>query len=202
MSNENTQNNLIGTRIRAARKAKGLSQTELAVLLDKALRTVQKYENGEIEPSIAMINEIAKVLGCDSTFLIGYDKETQPLTTVADVMNLLFLLDTVNEINFEIEVKRPPHYDEWECSLKFKGRDINAPSNASLCLFLEEYRDERDAYREYRHTYDVLKKWMDLTLAYYSHGKLTQKEIIDLPFEERLSRMQAIINERYGKKES
>ena len=52
----------IGERIKAARKAAGLSQTELANRLSKTLRTVQKYESGEIEPSIAIINAMAKEL--------------------------------------------------------------------------------------------------------------------------------------------
>ena len=52
----------IGERIKAARRAANLSQTELAKRLDKTMRTIQKYESGEIEPSIAMINAIAKVL--------------------------------------------------------------------------------------------------------------------------------------------
>ena len=55
----------IGERIKAARKAAHLSQTELAQRLDKTMRTVQKYESGEIEPSIAMINAIAKILNID-----------------------------------------------------------------------------------------------------------------------------------------
>ena len=56
----------IGERIKAARKAAHLSQTELAQRLDKTMRTVQKYESGEIEPSIAMINAIAKILDISS----------------------------------------------------------------------------------------------------------------------------------------
>ena len=43
----------IGERIKAARKAAHLSQTELAQRLNKTMRTVQKYESGEIEPSIS-----------------------------------------------------------------------------------------------------------------------------------------------------
>ena len=68
------QNN-IGQRIRAARKQKGINQTELANLLGKSLRTIQKYESGEIEVSIAMINELAKALDTTSTFLIGYEHD-------------------------------------------------------------------------------------------------------------------------------
>lgn len=53
----------IGRRIKAARKAAKMSQTELANRINKTLRTVQKYESGEIAPSIDMIGQIAEVLG-------------------------------------------------------------------------------------------------------------------------------------------
>ena len=68
MSNENVHSSQIGLRIRTARKKKGMNQTELANLLGKSLRTIQKYESGEIEVSIAMINEIAKVLECAGVY--------------------------------------------------------------------------------------------------------------------------------------
>ena len=44
----------IGLRIRSYRKEKGLSQTELAERIGKSLRTIQKYERGEIEMSVAV----------------------------------------------------------------------------------------------------------------------------------------------------
>ena len=75
------QNN-IGQRIRAARKQKGINQTELANLLGKSLRTIQKYESGEIEVSIAMINELAKVLDTTSTFLIGYEHDEKNILSL------------------------------------------------------------------------------------------------------------------------
>lgn len=45
--------NSIGYRIRILRRQKGYSQQELADILGKSLRTVQKYETGEIEISIS-----------------------------------------------------------------------------------------------------------------------------------------------------
>ena len=48
----------IGQRIKQLRKRKGLNQTELAQMLKKSLRTVQKYETGEIEVSIAVVNQL------------------------------------------------------------------------------------------------------------------------------------------------
>ena len=44
----------IGQRIKQLRKRKGLNQTELAQMLKKSLRTVQKYETGEATPQQAV----------------------------------------------------------------------------------------------------------------------------------------------------
>ncbi|MCD8181215.1 MAG: helix-turn-helix domain-containing protein, partial [Firmicutes bacterium] len=68
----NNQELTIGQRVRKARKEKGYSQTELANVLGKSLRTIQKYENGEIEISISMINALANALDTTSTYLLGY----------------------------------------------------------------------------------------------------------------------------------
>ena len=70
----------IGQRIKEARKAAKLSQTELAGQLEKTLRTVQKYESGEIEPSIATINSIARILNVSPAELIGYSRKTDSKT--------------------------------------------------------------------------------------------------------------------------
>ena len=83
----------IGERIKAARKAAHLSQTELAQRLDKTMRTVQKYESGEIEPSIAMINAIAKILNISPADLIGYQKPEIQLDSLADVIAVLYQLN-------------------------------------------------------------------------------------------------------------
>lgn len=202
MSNENVHSSQIGLRIRTARKNKGINQTELANLLGKSLRTIQKYESGEIEVSIAMVNEIAKVLECDSTYLMGYDSQAKPLSTFSDVLNFFCLLDRITDINFEIETKRPPHYDGWECTLKFNGKDRDATLNQDICLFLEEFERQREAVRIFQTDYENFLKWQDKTLAYHSSYKLKEKEIKTLPFEERMRRFQEIMNERYGKEES
>lgn len=57
-----TDTNAIGQRIRQFRKEKGLSQTELAEKIGKSLRTVQKYEKGEIEVSLSTIGDIGAAL--------------------------------------------------------------------------------------------------------------------------------------------
>lgn len=83
----------IGERIKVARRAANLSQTELAKRLDKTMRTIQKYESGEIEPSIAMINAIAKVLDVSPADLIGYRKPIIQLDSLSDVIAVLYQLN-------------------------------------------------------------------------------------------------------------
>lgn len=202
MNNENNQNKQIGLRIRTARKEKGLNQTELANLLDKSLRTIQKYESGEIEVSIATINAIAKVLDCPSTYLIGYESERKPLSNLADVLQFFFQLDMIREIGFDIDVKRPPHYDGWQCSITFDGKDMSTEMNQSLCLFLEDFKNIREEYNVYQRSFESYQEWQDKTLAYYSSVDLSDKEIEELSDAERIKRFNAIMNERYGKKES
>lgn len=157
MSNEKLHNNQIGLRIRTARKEKGINQTELANLLGKSLRTIQKYESGEIEVSIAMLNEIAKVLDCESTYLIGYDAERKPLENLSDIMNFLFQLDKIKELGFNIEVKRPPHYDGWKCAITFNGKDVSTGLNQDLCLFLEEFEDNEMKSRTIRQVLNLIR---------------------------------------------
>ena len=82
----------IGQRIKELRKEKGFSQQELADKLHKSLRTVQKYETGEIYIPIPVLNEIAFYLGTTSAELIGDESDEKPITNLADVIDLLFKL--------------------------------------------------------------------------------------------------------------
>ncbi len=160
----NNEEMTIGQRVRKARKEKGYNQTELANALGKSLRTIQKYENGEIEISISMLNELAKALDTTTTYLLGYKTETvkPQITTFADVAVMLFELEKVAGLKFDIAVKRPPRNDNWECSIKFDGK-AKTDLNADMCLFLEGWADARENYSTEKYA-----DWKDKTLAYYS----------------------------------
>lgn len=55
----------IGDNIKKFRLQKGMTQKELADKIDRSLRMLQKYESGDVEPSIEVLNEIANILGAD-----------------------------------------------------------------------------------------------------------------------------------------
>ena len=178
----------MGERIKKARKAAKLNQTELASKLNKTMRTVQKYESGEIEPSIAMIHEIAKVLNVNPTELIGYRRPGVDLSSLSDVLAVLYELNKKAGIRFEVDVKRPPRNEVWSCSLKFYGNDKRADLNGDLCLILERFQEERLKLETYWTDQEYFDHWMEEELSYYSSVELTNREVEELSQEERLRR--------------
>lgn len=188
-----SDNAAIGLRIRTLRKRKGYNQQELADILGKSLRTVQKYESGEIEVSIAMANQLAEVLDTTPTFLFGYETEIAPIRSLADVVNFLFHIEQVNGLDFGIDVKRPPRSKEWQCSITFNGK-AEADFNADLCLFLEDWEGQRDNLRTYGTTQEQYREWKTKTLAYYASTAVECSEPEELDPDERLKRRIAYLN--------
>ena len=186
----------IGQRIKVLRKRKGLSQTELANIMGKSLRTLQKYETGEIEISIAVVNQLADILDTTPTFLLGYEADTAPIRSLADVMGFLFKLEQVTGVKFDIDVKRPPRSKDWKCSITFNGK-ADTDFNTDMCLFLEDWENERAALRSYQSTVKAYKKWQNQALACYSASAVECVEPEDISEEERIERRNAYMSEHH-----
>ena len=186
-----TQSSTIGGRIKTLRKKRGYNQKDLANLLGKSLRTVQKYESGEIEVSIAMVNELAKILDTTSTYLLGHQTGDFKFDCLSDVMECLFQLEKISGLHFSIGTKRPPHHDGWQCSITFDGKDKSADQNADICLFLEEWENNRESFRDYMISKETYENWKDKTLAYYASQGVEIAEPDELDETERLKRRNA-----------
>ncbi len=197
---DNLDHAAIGQRIKMLRKKKGLSQTELAQMLGKSLRTVQKYETGEIEVSISVINQIAEILETSSTYLFGYESGTTQIKSLSDVMDFLFKLENVAEIDFHIDVKKPPRSKEWSCSISFDGKSA-AEFNADMCLFLEQWQQEREDVQSFASTLEAYKKWKDTTLAYYAANTVETVEPQELDPDERIRKRNEFLENAYKKTE-
>ena len=93
--------NKIGNNIKTARKAKGLTQKELAKLLDCSHTTISKYEQGEIEnmPRPRM-NLLADILDISPVVLFDLeDKTKQPVENeLSEVKRALMdLIESLSE---------------------------------------------------------------------------------------------------------
>ena len=55
----------LGERVRKIRVSKGLTQTELANIIGKDHPSINKLENGKVNPSYIFLSEVADGLGVD-----------------------------------------------------------------------------------------------------------------------------------------
>lgn len=65
----------IGKRIRFLRRKYGLSQKELAEMINRTKATVDSYESGRIFPHVMALRDIALALKCSTDFLLAMDIE-------------------------------------------------------------------------------------------------------------------------------
>lgn len=74
---------MIGEQIKAARKAKGVSQEELAVRLGVVRQTVSKWENGMSVPDADVLIKIAELLDVPVSQLLGMEPESGSVQDMA-----------------------------------------------------------------------------------------------------------------------
>ena len=91
--------NNIGIKIKEARKAKGLTQKELAKLLNCSHTTISKYEQGEIEnmPRPRM-NLLAEILEVSPIVLFGLVDNTEKKARQIMIDEQDYLTDTQKEL--------------------------------------------------------------------------------------------------------
>ena len=61
---------IVGTLIAARRKAKGLTQAQLAEQMEIEKETVSRIETGAISPTLARLAQLAKLLECEISDLV------------------------------------------------------------------------------------------------------------------------------------
>ena len=91
-------------------------------------------------------------------------------------MDFLFKLETVEGIDFKINVQKPPRSKQWE--------------------------EERSELRAYNSTQAAYKRWKEQTLAYYAANAVKCTEPEELDRDELIARRTELLEKEYGKSES
>jgi len=93
-----------GGRLREAREARSLNQTELAKLANLQPAAIGHFEKGRRKPSFANIRALARALNVTSDFLLGRTSKLSGATTVfrneenlsdADRESIQVMIDTL-----------------------------------------------------------------------------------------------------------
>lgn len=184
---------LIGERIAKQRKQLRISQTELAEQLGKSLRTVQKYESGEIDMSVSVLEQIANILKMPINYLMGYDSSHIKLETLADVYAYLFELDRKKELKFDIDFTKGPGPIR-KVSLTF---DVNAAEhNAYFYNMMNKFLTQREGLETYWIDYNMYRDWEEKELKNNDSYFLSDKEYEILDHVTRMKKFNEIYMKR------
>ncbi|MCH5320183.1 MAG: helix-turn-helix domain-containing protein [Eubacterium sp.] len=178
----------IGKKITEQRKKANMNQSDLAFELDKSLRTIQKYESGDIDISISTLQTIAEILNVPINYFLGYDSSHIKIESLADVYAFIFELDKKKEIDFKIEVEKATDIHNWKCSIIINGNDQNHEINYPLVQTLKEFQKNRDSVNVYWMGYQQYDEWEEKMINRHSNCFLTDKEREYLDNQTRMRR--------------
>lgn len=94
---------LNGSRLREARKAKGLTQGELGELIGVGKSAICCYEKETRNPTLEAVQEMINVFGVSADYLLGSDFLVQ---TLDKDNNEIYVAMTKEEITFIEELKK------------------------------------------------------------------------------------------------
>lgn len=104
MSSTENQEENFGNRLKAAREARDLNQTELAQLANLQPAAIGHFEKNRRKPSFANVRALAKALNVASDYLLGRTQEMKGATTAfrneenlsdADRESIQLMIDTL-----------------------------------------------------------------------------------------------------------
>ncbi len=75
---------MFGKRLRATRLKRGYTQQKMSDMLGIALRSYQKYEQGERQPSLETLVLISDILNTSIDYLLGRDDYLKSLGVPSD----------------------------------------------------------------------------------------------------------------------
>jgi transcriptional regulator with XRE-family HTH domain len=106
--------------LRKLRKAKGISQQQLADDLEISQQSINKYENHKIEPDIFMLMKMADYFETSIDYLVGY-----------------------TDIDRKIEPVQPHDLNADEAAVIENYRTLSPKERESIRLIMENYLDHK-----------------------------------------------------------
>lgn len=163
-----------GNKIKEFRKKSKVSQKQLALLLDKSERTIQKYESGEIDISLNTLELIASKLNIPLEKLLGFNSNSSISTeynSLSDIISQLFNIDDISELNFNIYIQQSTNNNYSKCLFSIND-DSSGEYNKVFCEFLNQWKSKICLYNNKNISKEELDLWKKDILEKYSTYKL------------------------------
>lgn len=188
---------MVGERIFECRKqkgSKGMTQDEFAKALGKSLRTIQKYESGDIDISLSTLYDISEILGVSVSTLVNCQQSHTKIDSLADVMAFLIELSKKEELHFDIVFNKNGR--EQTAALSFGEMNVEADYNRFLCHFLETFKSNREALETYYIDRETFNAWAEKVMAENQLAFLSNKEYDNLSGEELAKKRQELFDKK------
>lgn len=111
----------IGEKIREFRKAKNMSQDDLATASGIYLSTIKKYENGSRNPKPDQLLKIAEAIGVSINMFLDFE-----INTISDVISLIMKLDEQTHMSIQAQTDKDDNIIPNTITLSFSDESINS----------------------------------------------------------------------------
>ena len=103
-------------RLKELRKEKGLTQTDLAELLEVTKLTIHNWENGVFSIKSDRLKKLCEIFDVDVPYLLGYDTVKNETSLKASVLNEV--LEKLREINNMLLVENDEGPNMWNLGFR------------------------------------------------------------------------------------
>lgn len=133
-------------RLQQLRKDMGMTQKEFADLLEIPQPSVSAYENSKNTPTLDILVTIANRCNISLDWLCGVSSSKQRISSMDDVIDVLFELFETNEFGFQVDIHKrvkddiETEDDRYYARLTVFGNDPYY-ENATLCEVIREVHE-------------------------------------------------------------
>ena len=128
--------NMIGNQIKKLRTEQGMTQKQLADKLFVSAQAVSRWENNEVEPSVATITEIAKIFDVSTDVVLGVlesDPEPQPASEPEVIVEKEYVIKEAKPVLAVCEQCNRPIYNGAEIVRKTSYHRVGGNTTHILC---------------------------------------------------------------------
>lgn len=173
----------IGANIQKLRKARKITQEKFARELNKGVRTIQKYESGEIQVPTDVLAQMGdifeipwiQIINPNSVLVTSTEDDSwrskYRFDSLSDVINALFTIEDSRNFTTNISVCKPPEDSDWTASFMVNGKGTSH-FDADFCLFMENWMTRLTALQSGKISLNDYHEWQSKTIAYYQNSKL------------------------------
>lgn len=138
----------LGKNITRFRKERGLTQEQLASLLNVSVSAVSKWETGDNRPDLELLPDLAEIFQVSVDSLLGYEKSYKNLDKKIEEMNLLLTQEQYHKVIEDVTelLKRYPN--------DIRVNELLADAYYSLCFSVNTGEEKKEIVQKAVYYYE------------------------------------------------